>query len=453
MAINRRIALSAGLGLGAGLTAAKAMATTRAAADSAAVASASAWGLVPNSPDDQSAELQLAIDEASSRGAAIELAPGIYRAGNIQLRSGTRLTGQAKLATIVFSGGPLFVTGESADDIQLSGIVFDGLFRLPATESDPALIQLTQCKRLVCDGIEIRNSAASGIVLDRCSGRISHSIIADVLDAGLRSYDSSGLDISGNHIADCGNNGIQIWTRVPGEDSSSITSNRIERVRASAGGSGQNGNGINVFRAGSVFVGSNRITDCAFSAVRGNCASNIQIIANSCERIGEVAIYAEFGFEGALIAQNLIDRAATGISVTNFNDGGRLAVVQGNLIRNLKRRESDPQDKRGEGICVEADASVSGNTIENAPTCGISIGWGRYMRDIAATGNVIRHTAVGIAVTSHASAGSCLVANNLISGATSGSVRMSDHGQPVGPDLAINPPPAGQITVTGNVTV
>ena len=33
--------------------------------------------------------------------------------------------------------------------------------------------------------------------------------------------------------------------------------------------------------------------------------------------------------------------------------GGRLAVVQGNLIRNLKRREFEPEDKRGEGIAVE----------------------------------------------------------------------------------------------------
>ena len=66
------------------------------------------------------------------------------------------------------------------------------------------------------------------------------------------------------------------------------------------------------------------------------------MIANSCARLGEVALYAEFGFEGALIANNLVDTAATGISVTNFNDGGRLAVVQGNLVRNLFRREDEP---------------------------------------------------------------------------------------------------------------
>ena len=62
--------------------------------------------------------------------------------------------------------------------------------------------------------------------------------------------------------------------------------------------------------------------------------------------------------------------------MTNFNDGGRLAVVQGNILRNLFRREQEPEDKRGEGITVEADTSVTGNVIENAPTAGIVIGSG-----------------------------------------------------------------------------
>ena len=51
-------------------------------------------------------------------------------------------------------------------------------------------------------------------------------------------------------------------------------------------------------------------------AVRGNSSSDIQIIANSCTRLGEVALYAEFAFQGALIANNLVDIAATGISIT-----------------------------------------------------------------------------------------------------------------------------------------
>ena len=33
------------------------------------------------------------------------------------------------------------------------------------------------------------------------------------------------------------------------------------------------------------------------------------------------------------MANNIVDGAALGVSVTNFDKGGRLAVVQGNLIR------------------------------------------------------------------------------------------------------------------------
>jgi uncharacterized secreted repeat protein (TIGR03808 family) len=187
--------------------------------------------------------------------------------------------------------------------------------------------------------------------------------------------------------------------------------------------------------------------------VRGNAASNIQILSNSCERLGEVAIYSEFGFEGALIANNVIDVAATGISVTNFNEGGRLAIVQGNLIRNLFRREHEKVDKRGEGIGIEADAVVSGNTIEGAPTVGIQIGWGSYMRDVAATGNVIRGAKVGISITSAPDAGACLIANNLISKTQDGAIRKMTLGVMSGPDLAREPSASGRVTITGNVAV
>ena len=70
-----------------------------------------------------------------------------------------------------------------------------------------------------------------------------------------------------------------------------------------------------------VTVRGNRIRNAAFSAVRGNAASNIQITNNTCTGLGEVAIYAEFGFEGAVIANNTIDGAAIGVAVTNFNRG------------------------------------------------------------------------------------------------------------------------------------
>jgi hypothetical protein len=65
-----------------------------------------------------------------------------------------------------------------------------------------------------------------------------------------------------------------------------------------AGGSGQNGNAINVFRAHNVTVRGNRIRNAAFSAVRGNAASNIQVANNICTGLGEVAIYAGIRLRG-----------------------------------------------------------------------------------------------------------------------------------------------------------
>jgi uncharacterized secreted repeat protein (TIGR03808 family) len=188
--------------------------------------------------------------------------------------------------------------------------------------------------------------------------------------------------------------------------------------------------------------------------VRGNASSNIQIIANSCARLGEVAIYAEFGFEGALVANNVVDTAATGITLTNFNDGGRLGVVQGNLVRNLFRREQEPVDKRGHGITVEADTAITGNVVEGAPTAGIVIGWGAYMREVVATGNLVRTSRVGILLSSNRSAGACVLANNLISGASDGAIRaMDDAGHPTGPELTHGGSSDKLLAIAGNLSV
>ncbi len=52
----------------------------------------------------------------------------------------------------------------------------------------------------------------------------------------------------------------------------------------------------------------------------------------------------------------------------------------------------------------------------------MQLGWGPYLRDVAATGNVIRRAPVGIAVTVVEGAGSAVISDNLISGATDGAI-------------------------------
>ena len=68
-------------------------------------------------------------------------------------------------------------------------------------------------------------------------------------------------------------------------DGSLIADNTIEDTNARAGGTGENGNAINVFRAGDVIVRNNIIRRAAFSAIRGNAASSIQIIGNNCAEL------------------------------------------------------------------------------------------------------------------------------------------------------------------------
>ena len=451
-AASRRSLIAAAFGVGA----AAAMTTAAAAASKEILPNPPIdfpQDLIPNSEADQSAALQAAIDRAAETDAPLTLAPGSYRVSDIRLRAGTRLIGPARTATLVFAGGAAFVTADKADGLVLRGIVFDGQWKAFEDGRGEGLVSISRSEGVVIDDVEIRHSAQIGLSLIACSGRIANTLITGVLGAGVKALDSAGLDIRNNVVTACGDNGVLVWRSEKGEDATTIVGNRISHIRNASGGSGEYGNGINVFRAGSVMVANNRVSDCAYTAIRGNAADNIQIVANSCERLGEVAIYAEFGFEGALIANNVVDGAATGISVTNFNEGGRLAVIQGNLIRNLFRREREAVDKRGEGIGVEADAVVSGNTIEGAPTVGIQIGWGAYMRDVAVTGNVVRRSKVGVAVTADAAGGACLVANNVISSAEDGAIRQMRLGAVFGPDLAREPAALHGLTISGNVAV
>ncbi len=238
-----------------------------------------------------------------------------------------------------------------------------------------------------------------------------------------------------------------------GDDGTLVIDNRIEDIANVSGGSGQYGNAINVFRAGNVIVRGNRISRAAYSAVRGNAASNIQITGNTATDLGEVAIYSEFGFEGAIIANNTVDGAALGIVACNFNEGGRLAVVQGNMIRNLKPKRpigTAPDDAGGIGIAVEADASVTGNVIENAPVAGIMVGWGAFMRDVSVTGNVVRDCRLGISVSVVNGAGTAVIAGNLISGSPRGAIVGMDHAKAVTGDLSQEPTRYANLQISGN---
>lgn len=409
--------------------------------------------LAPGASSDQTAVLQSLVDRAAATGEPVLLPPGTFALTTLVLRSGTRLAGAGAATVLLATEGHPLVVAEGAHDIAIERLVLDGAHLPPAGGDPMGLVTLDGCRNFSLAAVEIRNSGGHGLLARRGTGAITGCRIAFAADAGIHALDTTAVRIAMNEVTDCGNNGIQVWQGRTAEDGAIIHANHVARVRADGGGTGQNGNGINVYRAAGVSVSANRVTDCAYSAIRGNAASNLRVTGNTCERVGEVALYAEFGFEGALIADNLVDGAATGISITNFNDGGRLAVVQGNLIRNLVRREHEPVDKRGEGIAVEADATVTGNTIEGAPTAGIVVGWGKFMRDCVVSGNLVRRSRAGILVSADPEAGAVLVTANMISDAKDGAIRAHSLGRPLGPELAATTTDTPRIRIMGNMAV
>jgi uncharacterized secreted repeat protein (TIGR03808 family) len=398
---------------------------------------ATQYGVRPGSVEDQTKNLQRAIDEAARAQVPLALPPGVYRTGPLRLSSGTQLIGVRGATRLVFTGGASMFSGEGADHLGLSGITLDGAsLPLPARRG---LIHLLASRDVRITDCEITGSGGNGIWFEQVSGDVSGNIFTDIAATAVVSFDARGLMVSRNSIAGTNDNGIEILRTAIGDDGTLVADNRIEDIKAGPGGSGQYGNAINAFRAGNVIVRGNRIKNCDYSAVRGNSASNIQISGNSVSDVREVALYSEFSFEGAVIANNTVDGAAFGVSVCNFNEGGRIAVVQGNVIRNLLPKRpigTAPDDDAGIGIYVEADASVTGNVIENAPSFGIVAGWGKYLRDVAITGNVIRKASAGIGVSVTSGAGTALVNNNMIAETPRGAVVGLDHTRIVTPDLS-----------------
>jgi uncharacterized secreted repeat protein (TIGR03808 family) len=452
MVLDRREMMIGGAGLGAGLAAVAGprVALAKGGAGNDGSLSAVDFGVRPNAKSNQTKALQKAIDTAARSSAILHIPGGIYLVDTLTLESNCIISGVPGRSVLKLQGDSNLLVAKSAQNIHLSGLVLEGNSARGRSEIENALLEADKIEGLVVNSCKFLSSDANGISLNKCSGQISDNEITKTYQTGLFCNDSHGLDISHNHVHDCGNNGIQIWRSSPGEDGTIVAHNRIDNIRAEAGGSGENGNGINVFRANDVQVTGNRITDCAFSAIRGNAASNFQIISNSCSRLGEVALYAEFGFEGVVITNNLVDKAAMGISVTNFNEGGRMAVIQGNLIRNLFLLKRD----RGVGIAVEADSMVSGNVIEGAPAAGIQIGWGKHLRDVSVTGNLVREARIGIGVSSAPDAGYAFITNNMISKTKEGGIRAMDHDKPLGPDLAKSSAESYRnIAVFGNVSL
>ncbi|MCW5709815.1 TIGR03808 family TAT-translocated repetitive protein [Shinella sp.] len=454
--VSRRLFLS-GLGLGAAGIIPPALARTQRLpvvdVDLRGSIDASAHGIRPGADDRRSKAFAKLLKEAAAKNMPVFLPPGDYAVSNITLPDNTRLTGVPGATRIVYGGDGHLFAADGAGRIELANLVIDGANRWLGDTVD-GLVHFSNVANVTIENCEIQGSSKTAVSLQRCGGRIERSRLSGAAEYALYAVESRDLSVTGNHVFDCGNGGILIHRWEKGHDGTIVSGNRIARISATSGGTGQYGNGINVFRADAVMIGNNHVSGCAFSAIRANAGSNVQISGNTCLDSGEAAIYSEFGFEGALVNGNLVDGAASGILIVNFDEGGRLATVTGNVVRNLRLEGPYIHDGAGFGIgiAVEADTVVSGNTVENAPKWGLMLGWGPYMRGLVVNGNLVRRSPVGCAVTVVEEAGSALISGNIFEDTPNGAIAGYRWNERTTGDLARDGSTFAHLTIERNRT-
>ncbi len=405
------------------------------------------FGVDPSSPSDQTKKIQDAIDLTSQRSQSLYFPSGDYIVGQLKLGGFSHLIGEGRSSRLLGSGPEALMVASSADDILLHSLGFfrDGRQRRKQGE---ALIFIKNTPHLRISNCHFENSFSDGMKIRECVGQIQDNVFINNAGTALSSEDSRSLDIFHNTVQDCGG-GIRIRRRRRDNDGTFITNNRIERISINSENNGT-GTGIELYRTNDVIISGNQVTDCGRSAIHASEVSNLQLVGNSFLRSIEEGIKVTADFEGVIVANNMVDGASTGISLSNRKEGGRLSIVQGNIVRNLSRLKG----QQGVGIAVETDCSVNSNIVENIPFAGILLGWGRHLRDATVSNNVIRNTDIGIGVSIDSEAGYATIMNNMISGAKKGAVRAMDLGKPIGPDLSQQSAEAFRnIAAFGNVSL
>ncbi len=405
--------------------------------------------LVSASGIDQTAQVQAALDRAAQSSGRVDLPAGRIMVSGLRIPSGTMLVGIPGASELVQAGdGPLLEVAERAD-VTIRNIVLDGMGR----DGDiwhGGLVHITGSQGVTIEGVAVRNTQLNGISALDSAVRIVNCDVAGSELTGIFIYNGGSTYIAGNRILECGNGGIRIWRGENAFDGAIVTGNRIAAIDWTNGGNGQNGNGVNIFRADGVIVSDNVITDCAFSAIRLNTTNNTQVRGNTCMGSGEVAIFSEFTFSGSVISGNIIDGAAAGISMTNYNDGGRVATCTGNIVRNITSSSPVNPDTSPYGIAAEADAVVTGNLVENNPGIGYLAGWGPYLRDVLINGNLARDCGIGISVSVADGAGSAIITDNVISDFHKHAITADRWWETVSTDLAVDVDRFPNLTVRNN---
>ena len=408
------------------------------------------FGLDPNDAGDQTSKLQAAINAAASEGRLLLLPGGTFSVAALSLPSGLNVTGLPGQTILTTPGSSRlgFMSGSSAG--VFTGITFQAIAP-DAAAGVNGLIEIENSTGITFRQCQFLNAAGNGVAAIGSAVTIEDCLFKGATAAAIHSQNGQGFIIRGNRIDGADNAGIRIWRDSPGSDGTIISGNQIRKVDWKDGGNGQNGNGISIYNADEVIVSDNHVSDCAFSAVRINTGKNCQVRGNVCLGSGETGIYSEFAFSGSVIADNTVDGAATGIAITNMDQGGHLATCTGNIVRNSAPHSATNPDAQPVGIYAEADVVVANNTVDTVPGAGIVAGFGPYVRNVVVSNNLITNAMIGIGVSvvQEQSPGAVRVTGNLISGAQQGIIGM-EWQKVVSGDLAKDAGRYPNITVSDN---
>jgi uncharacterized secreted repeat protein (TIGR03808 family) len=356
------------------------------------------------------------LREAARTGAAVRLPPGAIAIRSLMLEAPATLVGAGATLRLIGPGPLLRAEGLAA--LTLESIVFDG-GGAPFPDRHAGLVALADIPRLTIHGCTFRRSAGRGVGLARCGGRFAQNIIEDVRDAGFFSLDGLGVDIDGNKIRRCGDNGVQVWTSAAGRyEGSRIRNNEISDIRNLSGGDGPYGNGIAIWGAGFLRVEKNIIRRCAYTAVRNNAGHDIEVIGNDCKTCGERAMYAEFGAKRATFRDNRIDDAGAGIALANAERGTDIGLVTGNVITGL--HETHPDNEFGPemswltGVEAESNVLVAGNVVVGG---WMGVRCGGYRQNVRVEDNHLIDNDYGVTFQIGEGVGRAVIARNEIRGA------------------------------------
>ena len=373
------------------------------------------YGMAANSGSDETQRFQAAINDAQAKQLPLFVPAGSYHIGTVAISAPLTVYsngGRAVLRGTPTQGPCIAIDGARAGSaltqVRITDITMDGTGS-PAPPNRQGMIDVFQATGITIERCGLRNSKVSGIALNQATARIAGNSVDSAAETAIVSRDGT-VTVDGNTITNSGNQGIQISRSRIGDDNSIVSNNRIANTRADRKGSGAYGNAILIYRAGKVAVTGNKIAASAFSAIRANSGSDIQIVGNETTGNQECAIYIEAPdatdtYNGCTIAMNVIRDCGAGINVVNQDYGGRRGIITGNQIIGSRNKRivdgSYTYETWGTGMTTCADVVVSDNILENCESWGIILDPTNYARApgafiAQASNNMMKNCAGGI---------------------------------------------------------